>query len=126
MHLHSQLRLYFVFAISYAIQPYISHCNMTLFVQIIAQETNTTARLQTSAQVTINIVNENDNLPTFSSSSYTFELAENSAAGALTSTNPAGLRMIQVSQQVVANLHKFLSTMIIMSCEHIIPYLHMI
>lgn len=65
--------------------------------QIRAQETRTTARLQSSAQVTINIVNENDNLPSFALSSYTFEIAENSAGQALTSTSPAGLTMIQVS-----------------------------
>lgn len=65
-------------------------------IQIKAQETRTTARLQTQAQVTINIINENDNLPTFSSTSYTFDVAENLAPQALTSTNPAGLTMIQV------------------------------
>ena len=65
--------------------------------QIRAQETRTTARLQSSAQVTINIVNENDNLPSFALTSYTFEIAENSAGQALTSSSPAGLTMIQVS-----------------------------
>ena len=53
--------------------------------------------LQSQAQVTVNVINENDNVPTFSLASYTFEVAENLAAHALTSTNPAGLTMIQVS-----------------------------
>jgi hypothetical protein len=52
--------------------------------------------MQSQAQVTVNIINDNDHLPTFASSSYTFEIAENSSPQALTSTNPAGLTMIQV------------------------------
>lgn len=51
--------------------------------------------MQSQAQVTINIINDNDNLPTFAFSSYTFEIAENSPAQALTTTTPAGLTMIQ-------------------------------
>ena len=66
-------------------------------VQIKAQETRTTARLQSQAQVTIGVINENDNLPMFSLPSYTFELPENSPAQSLTATSPAGLTMVQAS-----------------------------
>ena len=58
--------------------------------------------MQSQAQVTINVINDNDHLPTFASPSYTFELAENSPAQALTTTNPAGLTMIQVSEIWIA------------------------
>ena len=54
--------------------------------------------MQSQAQVTVNILNDNDHLPSFASSSYTFEIAENSPPQTLTSTNPAGLTMIQVGQ----------------------------
>ena len=56
----------------------------------------TSASLQSQAQVSVIIVNENDNIPVFASSSYMFEIAENAVAQALTSTVPAGLTMIQV------------------------------
>ena len=59
------------------------------------------ARLQSQAQVTVHILNDNDHLPVFAHSSYTFEIAENSAAQTLTSTVPEGLTMIVVRDSLV-------------------------
>lgn len=48
------------------------------------------------AQVTIVLVNENDNLPIFPEQVYQFEIPENSVPQALTSTVPMGISAVTV------------------------------
>lgn len=52
--------------------------------------------LQSVAQVDIEIVNENDNQPSFANTAYEFRIAENQPARPLVATSPAGLTMVQV------------------------------
>ena len=52
--------------------------------------------LSSQAQIEIEVLNENDNQPSFSFNRYEYTIAENQAAQTLVATSPAGLTMIQV------------------------------
>lgn len=67
-----------------------------LHLQIEARETSTSQQLFSTAVINIIIDNENDNVPFFAQTEYRFQVPENSAPRALTSTTPAGLSAITV------------------------------
>lgn len=73
-------------------------------LQILARENAVPEARQGMASVQIDISNVNDNFPMFSSNTYEFEVTEGAAAGALTSTMPAGLTMVAVSFPCVPNV----------------------
>lgn len=74
--------------------------SLILAFQIEAQETSTTDQFFSTAVVTINVINENENFPIFAETTYQFLVPENQSPRPLTSSVPAGLTAITVNTAI--------------------------